>query len=542
MEFGLNKKQKVNIYNMTAPQVRVRFAPSPTGFLHIGGVRTALFNWLFARQHGGQFILRVDDTDQARNVHEALQPIMEGFKWLGIDWDEGPGMGGPHAPYFQSQRSDIYAEAVEKLLRDGFAYRDFSRQEEFAQERQAAEKEKRQFIYSRTWMAETDEDVRKYEAEGRESIVRLKMPREGKCEFHDLIRGDMSFEWAGEQDHVIQRKDGSCLYHLTSVVDDGAFEISHVIRAIEHLPNTPRQIFIAQSLGLELPVYAHLPFVAEPGSSNKLSKRKLDKYLKNRDFKVLYDHGASIAEKIGFSASPETFNPVIVDFYREIGFLPDAIVNYLLLLGWSLDDKTEEFTREAMIRDFSLERINKAPASFDPQKLTSFQSRYMWRLEMDEKLNMVLPFLEKAGFIAAPASTEAKSKVSAILEAANERISFAGDILDYAEFFQNDDQFDYEEKAFRKRLVNAEAQRELLGKLKVALPDVEDYSAENLDNFLHSFVEQEGVGMGMIVHALRVAITGKSVGFGLFEIMAIIGKDSCMNRIDRALQLVAQQQ
>ncbi len=527
---------------MAPSQVRVRFAPSPTGYLHIGGVRTALFNWLFARHHGGKFILRVDDTDQARNVHEALQPIMDGFKWLGIDWDEGPGKGGPHAPYFQSQRSDKYAEAVKKLLQDGHAYRDFSKPEEFAAERQAAEKEKRQFIYSRTWMAESDEAVKKFEAEGRESIVRLKMPRAGKCIFHDMVRGDMSFEWAGEQDHVIQRTDGSCLYHLTSVVDDGAFEISHVIRAIEHLPNTPRQIFIAQSLGLELPIYAHLPFVAEPGSSNKLSKRKLDKYLKNRDFKVLYDHGEKIAEQIGFSASPETFNPVIVDFYREIGFLPDAIINYLLLLGWSLDDKTEDFTREAMIRDFSLDRINKAPASFDPQKLTSFQSRYMWRLDMDEKLEMVLPYLEKARLVQTPAPEETRSRVKAILVAANERISFAGDILDYTEFFQADDTLEYEEKTFSKRLVNAEAQRELLIKLRSVLPEVENFSAPNLDLFLHDFVEKEGVGMGMIVHAIRVAITGKAVGFGLFEIMAIIGKDSCLSRIDRALHLAAQQQ
>ena len=527
---------------MAPSQVRVRFAPSPTGYLHIGGVRTALFNWLFARHHGGKFILRVDDTDQARNVHEALQPIMDGFKWLGIDWDEGPGKGGPHAPYFQSQRSDKYAEAVKKLLQDGHAYRDFSKPEEFAAERQAAEKEKRQFIYSRTWMAESDEAVKKFEAEGRESIVRLKMPRAGKCIFHDMVRGDMSFEWAGEQDHVIQRTDGSCLYHLTSVVDDGAFEISHVIRAIEHLPNTPRQIFIVQSLGLELPIYAHLPFVAEPGSSNKLSKRKLDKYLKNRDFKVLYDHGEKIAEQIGFSASPETFNPVIVDFYREIGFLPDAIINYLLLLGWSLDDKTEDFTREAMIRDFSLDRINKAPASFDPQKLTSFQSRYMWRLDMDEKLEMVLPYLEKARLVQTPAPEETRSRVKAILVAANERISFAGDILDYTEFFQADDTLEYEEKTFSKRLVNAEAQRELLIKLRSVLPEVENFSAPNLDLFLHDFVEKEGVGMGMIVHAIRVAITGKAVGFGLFEIMAIIGKDSCLSRIDRALHLAAQQQ
>ncbi|MEA3286525.1 MAG: glutamate--tRNA ligase [Candidatus Marinimicrobia bacterium] len=536
---------------MTSTQlsnVRVRFAPSPTGYLHIGGVRTALFNWLFAKHHGGKFILRVDDTDQARNVSEALQPIMDGFKWLGIEWDEGPDVGGPHAPYFQSQRSDIYAEAVEKLLDGGFAYKDFSRPEEFAAERKSAEKEKRQFIYSRTWMAESAADIARFESQGREAVVRLKMPREGNCEFQDLVRGEMSFAWAGEQDHVIQRKDKSCLYHLTNVVDDGAFEISHVIRAIEHLSNTPRQIFIGQSLGLELPQYAHLPFVAEPGSSNKLSKRKLDKYLKNRDFKVLFDHGEHIAQQIGFLASPETFNPVIIDFYREIGFLPEAILNYLLLLGWSLDDRTEDFSRKDMIRNFNLDRINKAPASFDPQKLTAFQSRYMWRLSMDKRLEMVVPFLEKAGLISSTRNLSLNSKeatlgdrtmdtVRAVLEAAGERISIAGDILDYQEFFQADDVIEYEEKAFRKRLVNANAQRELLKRLVKPLTDASSFSAESIENLLRDFIQHEGVGMGMIVHALRVSITGKAVGFGLFEILAILGKKSCLSRIDRAIEL-----
>ena len=522
--------------------VRVRFAPSPTGYLHIGGVRTALFNWLFARHHGGKFILRVDDTDQARNVDEALQPIMEGFKWLGIDWDEGPEVGGPYGPYFQSQRSEIYAEAVEQLLAKGLAYYDYSTPEEFGAERQAAEKEKRQFIYSRSWMAETEADRAQYEAQDRDFVVRLKMPREGKCQFHDLVRGEMSFEWAGEQDHVIQRKDGSCLYHLTSVVDDGAFQISHVIRAIEHLSNTPRQIFIAQSLGLELPEYAHLPFVAEPGSSNKLSKRKLDKYLKHREFKALFDHGEQIAHQIGHLGTPESFNPVVVDFYREIGFLPDAINNYLLLLGWSLDDHTEDFSREKMIDSFSLDRINRAPASFDPQKLTAFQSRYMWRLPLAEKLEMVLPYLLRAGFIPETETEVVRTKVAAILGAADERISFAGDILDYAEFFQDDQEIVYEEKAFRKRMINAVNQRELLAQLREILPDQADFSATGLETMIRSFVDQEDTGMGMIVHALRVSLTGKGVGFGLFDIMAILGKSSCLARIDRALHLAESQQ
>src|SRR5687768_446452 len=231
--------------------VRTRFAPSPTGYLHIGGVRTALFNWLFARQHGGQFLLRIDDTDAERNVAEALQPILDGFKWLGLDWDEGPtddgaGSRGPYAPYFQSQRGERYQAAVKMLLDRGLAYRDYATPEELKAEREQAEKEKRAFLYSRRWLAETPEQAEKFEAEGRKGVVRLKMHREGKCIFDDLVRGRCEFDWDKEQDHVIQRADGTCLYHLASVVDDDDFQITHVIRAIEHLANTPRQIFIAQ--------------------------------------------------------------------------------------------------------------------------------------------------------------------------------------------------------------------------------------------------------------------------------------------------------
>ena len=212
------------------------------------------------------------------------------------------------------------------------------------------------------------------------------MPRDGTLTIEDLIRGPVQFEWSREQDHVIQRADGSCLYHLATVVDDHDMEITHVIRAEEHLSNTPRQIFIAQSLGYIPPSFAHLPYVAEPGSRTKLSKRKLQKYLRHRDFARLYDHGKSIARQLGLSVDEETFNPVLVDFYRTIGSLPDALVNYLLLLGWSLDDRTEFFTRKEMIQSFSLERVNKAPASFDPQKLSAFQSHYMQQLPVRSEL------------------------------------------------------------------------------------------------------------------------------------------------------------
>ena len=377
--------------------VRTRFAPSPTGYLHIGGVRTALFCWLFARRHGGQFILRIDDTDQQRNVEEALAPILHGLHWLGIDWDEGPEVGGPYGPYYQSQRGDRYQAAVDKLLAAGAAYHDYATTEELQAEREAAEREKRVFLYSRRFMAETAAERARFEAQGRKPSVRLKMPREGTLVIQDVIRGNVAVDWAREQDHVIQRADGSFLYHLASVVDDYDFKITHVIRAEEHLSNTPRQIFIAQSLGYELPIYAHLPFVAEPGSKTKLSKRKLDKYLKNADFAALMKHGRKVADALGLQVDQNTFNPVVVDFYEQVGYLPEAIINYLALLGWALDDQAEHFSREELIRHFSLERVNKAAASFDPKKLWAFQDWHMQQLPLEKKVERVVPYLQRAG-------------------------------------------------------------------------------------------------------------------------------------------------
>ena len=515
--------------------VRTRFAPSPTGYLHIGGVRTALFNWLYSRQHGGAFILRIDDTDQQRNVQEALQPILDGFRWLGIDWDEGPEVGGPYGPYFQSQRGDRYRQVVGQLLEKGLAYRDYARPEELQAEREAAEREKRPFRYSRRWMAEEDRQAAAFEAEGRTAVIRLRMSAEGSCRFVDLIRGEVQFEWAAEQDHVIQRADGSFLYHLASVVDDHDFEITHVIRAVEHLSNTPRQWFIANALGWEPPRFAHLPYVAEPGSSNKLSKRKLAQYLKNADFRKLFEHGQQIAQKIGLTASADTFNPVIVDFYREVGYLPDALVNYLLLLGWSLDDRTEQFTREEMVRQFSLERVNRAPASFDPQKLAAFQDRYMRPVPVEQKVPLVLPYLQRAGLVQHPPATEALQQLVRILEAAGDRIKVAGDILDYSDFFTPDDRLSYDEAAWQKRLVKPAQARDLLTKFRQRLAESEDYTVDSVERLMQEFVRDESIGIGQIIHAVRVAVTGKAVGFGMFETLAILGRQRCVTRIDIAL-------
>ncbi|MBN2021450.1 MAG: glutamate--tRNA ligase [Pirellulales bacterium] len=518
--------------------IRTRFAPSPTGYLHIGGVRTALFCWLFARAQGGKFILRIDDTDAQRNVREALRPILGGLRWLGITWDEGPDVDGPFGPYYQSRRTELHQAAVEELLARGCAYRDFATPEEIQAEREAAVAAKRDYVYSRRWMAESPENVARFEAEGRRSVVRLKMPRTGTLVIDDLIRGKVEFEWAREQDHVIQRADGSCLYHLASAVDDYAMEISHVIRAEEHLSNTPRQVFIIQSLGYPLPRHAHLPFVAEPGSKTKLSKRKLDKYLKNRDFADLVDRGRRIAEAIGLDASPEQFNPVIVDFYRQIGFLPRAIVNYLALLGWSLDDRTEHFDVNELVEHFSLDRVNKAPASLDTKKLEAFQARHMQKLSVAEKAAMVIPFLQEAGLIAAPAPADVEERVEAVLRAAGERIRIAGDVLELAEFFTPDDQLPYDPQALDKRLRRPAGAAEALRGFRAKLAAAETFEADALERLLNDFLADEGLAIGDVIHALRVAVTGKAVGLGMFETLAILGKPSALARIDRALAQV----
>jgi glutamyl-tRNA synthetase len=517
--------------------VRTRFAPSPTGYLHIGGVRTALFNWLFTRHHGGQFILRIDDTDQQRNVAEALAPILHGFRWLGLNWDEGAEVGGPHGPYHQSQKTARYQEAARQLVECGFAYYDYATTEEIAGEREAAEKEKRSFVYSRRWMAATPAERARFEAEGRKGVLRLNMFREGACRFTDLIRGDVSVDWAREQDHVIQRADGTCLYHLASVVDDEDMKITHVIRSEEHLSNTPRQIFIAQGLGYELPQYAHLPYVAAPGGKEKLSKRKIAQYLKNPEFKKVYEHGHAIAEAVGLHTSADTFNPVIVDFYEQVGYLPDAILNYLVLLGWSLDDKTEFFSRDEMIRLFSMERVNKAPASFDPKKLFSFQERYMMQLPVEEKTAMCLPYLQKAGLVAA-GSVEVTAKVKAMVAAAGDRLKVAGDILEYRDFFLPDDQVvdNADPGTFEKRLKKPPEAAGLLRKFRDRLASATAFDAASLEALMNDFVQAEGIQVGQIIHAVRVAVTGKAVGFGLFETLALLGKEHSVARIDRSLE------
>lgn len=514
--------------------IRTRFAPSPTGYLHIGGVRTALFNWLLARQSGGQFVLRIDDTDAQRNVNEAIEPILDGFRWLGLNWDEGPEVGGPHEPYYQSQRSDAHQDAARRLLESGHAYRDYSKTEELQAQREAAQKAGTAFVYDRAWMAETDQQAQAFESEGRTHVVRLKMPREGQCVVQDLIRGEVTVDWAGEQDHVIQRGDGSCLYHLASVVDDHDLEITHVVRAAEHLPNTARQIFILESLGYPRPQYAHLPYVAEPGGTAKLSKRKIDKYGKNKGFANLLAHGAHITEVCGIDTKPETFNPVIIDFYREIGFLPDAVLNYLLLLGWSLDGETEKFTVEDMIKSFTLERVNKAPASFDPQKLTSFQADAFAALPVDDRIRLAAPFAVRAGFV----ESQDDDRLRDVVTAADDRLKMAGDIIQFDYCFTDD--YTVNEKAFQKRLIKDPTALDLLSKLKDRLAGVTSFDCDSVTSEVSAFCDDEDIKLGSVIHALRVATTGQPGGFGMFETLSVLGQECAVRRIDRALTHAAE--
>jgi glutamyl-tRNA synthetase len=366
------------------------------------------------------------------------------------------------------------------------------------------------------------------------------MPREGACRFTDRIAGDMVFQWNNEQDTVIQRSSGSVTYNLASVVDDHDMRITHVIRAGEHLSNTPRQIFMVDGLGYPRPEYAHVPVVAEPGSERKLSKRDIPKYLKNPDFRKVYDRAKAIADRLGLATSADTFNPVIVDFYREVGYLPDAILNYLVLLGWSLDDKTEDFTRRQMIDLFSLERVNKAPASFDAKKLSAFQERHMQALPVAERVELVLPFLRRAGLVADPVPADVREMVARVVTDAGPRLVVAGDVLDYDFFFIPDDRLAYDEKALDKHLRKPPGDPATLGtptllpKLRAVVAGVEPFAAAGLKAAVEAFAAAEGVKPGPVSQVLRVATTGKEVGFGTYETLAILGRARCLARIDRA--------
>ena len=326
-----------------ASPVRTRFAPSPTGLLHVGGVRTALFSWLYARHNGGRFVLRIEDTDETREHPEAIEQIQRSLRWVGLEWDEGPGVGGDHGPYIQSERRARHHEVAEQFLAEGRAYRCYCTAEELAAERAAAQRENRPFIYSRRCLALSDEERAAREAAGEPSVIRLRTPDEGECVVDDLVRGEVRFEYAQLGDHVIVRSDGVPTYNFANPIDDADMGITHVIRGEDLLSSTPRQVLVYQGLGAPVPSFAHLPLLFGP-DRKRLSKR----------------HGATSVEEL-----------------REAGYLAEAVVNFLALLGWHFDSERELFTREELIGLFSLERVNPAPAVFDAKKLEWMNGVYL---------------------------------------------------------------------------------------------------------------------------------------------------------------------
>ncbi|MFO0811829.1 MAG: glutamate--tRNA ligase [Gemmatales bacterium] len=520
---------------MTKP-IRTRFAPSPTGYLHIGGVRTALFNWLFTRRHGGQFILRIDDTDSDRNQAEALLPILDGFRWLGLNWDEGPTLDGksstgPHAPYFQSQRNHLYVEAAMKLLHAGLAYPDLMTKEELDTARKAAEAAKKAYVHrgpNRDLSAA--EQVKQYQATPK--ALRLKVPLGTTVVIDDLIRGRVEFQTDLIGDPVILRApdpDGTCraLYNFATVVDDVAMEITHVIRAAEHLSNTPVQVLAYQALGAPVPQFAHVPVVNYKG--DKMSKRKLPPLTKDELAKL---------KSLGWSdeqiKARTDLNIATVAYYRELGYLPAALVNYLGRLGWSLDDKTEFIPLPEMLAHFGLDRVNNAPGNFDQDKLFWLASEYMKLLPLEEKVAGAIPYLQKAGIFADTVTADQRAKLTQVIEACGDRLKLFSDVMTYGAFFFKEPEYD--QAALSKR-VKKEGIPALLKEFAGVMQGLPTFDKAALEQALHQFCEARGLKLADMNHALRVATTGVPVGPGLFDCLHILGKNEVIKRIEKALAM-----
>ncbi|MEZ6132902.1 MAG: glutamate--tRNA ligase [Planctomycetaceae bacterium] len=548
--------------------VRTRFAPSPTGYMHIGGMRTALFNWLWARRNGGRFILRIDDTDQQRNMDEALGPILDAFRWLGLDWDEGPEVGGDFGPYFQSQRRDLHNAALQQLLNSKAAYRDFEPSAETQAQREAAEREKRVYISSRISLDLSDADVVAKLNAGEPHVVRLKVPRERTVKIVDLVRGSVEWDCGLMVDPVIARGDGSPLYNFASVVDDAQLEITHVIRAEEHLSNTPVQVLLFEALGHSLPEFAHIPFVAAPGGKKKLSKRDIAAYRKSPAFQKLFQLGDEVLSGIGIDPFDDALSPVMVAYYREVGFLPAGVLNALARLGWSLDDETEHMSLQTLQEHFSLDRVVKASAGLDPDKLMSFQAHWMSQLSTADKVAGCLPMLQKAGLIPTQAfwilsdtdseqvelpknfpgtavpympDTDIQTRVRQVVELAGDRLRVFGDILGLSEFFKATEDLVYDEKEFQKRVVRPDDAVPLLRELRQTFAEQDAFEADSLHAKVEAFVSARELKFGQIAPTLRLAITGKTKGADLFPTLELLGREECLRRMDRAIGIANSQ-
>ncbi|HEY7164654.1 MAG TPA: glutamate--tRNA ligase [Candidatus Binatia bacterium] len=467
-------------------QVRTRFAPSPTGYLHIGGARTALFNFLFARHHGGTFILRIEDTDRERSTPEAIDAILDSMKWLQLEWDEGP--------FYQTERYPIYKDRIQQLLAAGKAYPCICTAEELEVKRQLAQKEKRKPMYDGT--CRPPEGVIPELPAQKPYVVRFRSPREGTTVVHDLIKGDVVFENRELDDLIIARSDGTPTYNFCVVVDDIDMAVTHIIRGDDHLSNTPRQIQLYSALEKELPEFAHVPLILGTDKA-RLSKR----------------HGATS-----------------VTAYRDMGYFPEAVVNYLVRLAWSYGDQ-EIFSRDELIEKFTLENVGKAAGIFNPEKFLWVNFQYLKNRPLDRLANDLIPFIRAKGYPVPENNQWLQSMIATLKERARTLV----ELVDQAHFYLSDD-IQIDEKAAAKFLTPevAEPIRQLIEKLN----GIDDFSEENVERAFASVLNEVNLPMGKLAQPVRVALTGSTVSPGIHEIIAVLGKERTVKRLQSALQKI----
>ena len=480
--------------------IRVRFAPSPTGYLHVGGARTALFNWLFARRHGGVFILRIEDTDAERSSWDMVTGIVDGMRWLGLDWDEGPDVGGPHAPYFQSQRLDTHRAMAERLVSEGRAYYCYCTPDTLQRKREAAEASGAGWTYDRTCCTLTAGEIARREASSEPRAIRFKVP-EGQTSFSDLVHGPIAFDNSNIEDFVVLRSDRQPTYHLSVVVDDVDMEITHVVRGDDHISNTPKQVLLYGAFGKVPPAFAHVPLIMGP-DKKRLSKR----------------HGATSVME-----------------YPRLGYLPEAMTNFLALLGWSPGTDQELFTREELIARFALEGISGGNAVFNREKLDWFNQQHIIRLPAAELITRLKPLLEASGLWKQEYDGARREWLAAVIELLKPRVRRLDEFADGAVPFLRET-VEREEPAVRKHLAKAEL-REPLEALRDAFDATPSFDAPALEATLRRLAEARGLKAAALIHATRVAVTGRSASPGLFEVLELLGRERVRDRQASAIRL-----
>ena len=491
--------------------VRVRFAPSPTGPLHIGGVRTALYNYLFARHNGGQMILRIEDTDQTRYVEGAEEYIMNSLEWCGIKFDEGIREGGKYGPYRQSDRKDIYAKYAQMLIDNGSVYMAFDTPEELNELRAAAEKEGKTFIYNfstrmslRNSLSLSKEEVDELLKNGTPYVLRFKVPENRILETHDEIRGDITFNTKEMDDKVLMKTDGLPTYHLANIVDDHLMEITHVIRGEEWLPSLPLHILLYEAFGWEHPKFAHLPLILKPSGKGKLSKRDGD--------------------QLGFPVFPMQFNNngEMCKGYREDGYFPEAFINMLALLGWNPGTEQEIFSMDELIKEFTIERVGKSGSRFDPDKTKWFNHQYILKKSAEDVAELFRKDLDARGV------DYSKIDVVRICELMKERISFIHEMWDETRFFfETPTQFD---EKFKKKSCKEDT-AEVLETLITILDKCPDFKPETTEGAVKAWIEGNEWGFGKVMSPFRLAVVGEGKGPSVFDMIEVIGKDETLKRI-----------